>query len=677
MIRMKTRVLKTYIVISVAVLTTALFFHIPQGSSQSGVVFPVRAGEVIANIGLGILGRSGNFSVDRSGGTTIYDDAVYQVQVTETPVSGGSIVRTRVKKHSGERFALSHFQVDVRIPRAEIQGIWYPSSEVTSEDVMSTDAFHNIRAVAAPNYGIPYVAAVAADGRHLFAMGLRQQDLSVLIEGGPGASRFYQLQLTAVTLRASAVFEHDFFISTETSMDWFDTASAYADWVDAANGYQPFPISERAYEPVYDTWYWSGDEVSESLYLETAKQASEVGAGAYLADSGWDAPAGEYAKWLNGKTGDYAPPANKFADLAATLDSIRTESNLAVQLWLQPFAVGRASERYARTRNLHIQISSDFSSLPGWSGLTSSPFVLPRGENLETVNLCPRNRSTQTYLRDLFTEMAGKYKPDGYWLDFIDGLAIYCVAPHVHNYNTFGEGLHADLETIKSTILSTNPGATVHFRAKYANLNNKSFANVWQSEDSPGDFDRMRLNALRLRPFSKGVVFASDQLYWPPSTEESEVAKFIMTSVMVGVPALGPNLTNMAPSTRDMVRAWIDFYRTYKDDLAKGRLSLFGQLRVPNHKIEGKDRTFAYIRNLEFSELAADGKTIHIMNATDGNRFVGRMRGPQTVRQYTVRVFDRYLNPEPNPLRVTPDHTGRVYMNIAVEQGGVIEMTGR
>ena len=669
--------LKTYIVISVAILATVLFVQIPKGSSQSGVLFPVRAGGVTANIGLGILGRSGNFSVERAGRTTTFDDALYVVQITETPASGGSIVRTRVRKHSGERFSLSHFQVDVRIPRPEIQAIWYPSSEAKSDDVMSTDAFHNIRAVSAPNYGIPYVAAVAADGKNLVAMGLRQQDLSVLIEGGPSASRFYQLRLTAVTPRAAAVFEHDFFISTGTSSDWFDTAAAYADWVDAANGYQPFPIGEHAYDPVYDTWYWSGDNVHESLYLETAKQASEVGAGLYLADSGWDAPTGEYAKWLNGKTGDYAPPSDKFKDLAGTFESIRLEHNLGVQLWLQPFAVGRASERYARTRNLHIQIPSDFSSLPGWSGLTSSPFVLPRGENLETVNLCPRIRGTQMYLRDLFTEMAAKYKPDGYWLDFIDGLAVYCVAPHVHNYSTFGEGLRADLETVKSTILATNPGATVHFRAKYANLNNKSFANVWQSEDSPGDFDRMRLSALRLRPFSKGVVFASDQLYWPPSTEDTEVAKFIMTSVMVGVPAFGPNLTEMAPSTRDMLRAWIGFYRAFQQDLVGGQLSPFGQLHVPNHKIEGKERTFAYIRNLDFSELPAADKTVYVMNATDGNRIVGRMRGPAGIRQYTVRVFDRYLNREPNPIRLTPDRTGQVFMNVAVEEGGIVEMTGQ
>src|SRR5678809_52885 len=140
----------------------------------------------------------------------------------------------------------------------------------------------------------------------------------------------------------------------------------------------------------------------------------------------------------------------------------------------------------------------------GWEGLAYEPFSLPLGNNLENVNLCPRMASTQAYLRNLFTEVATKYKPEGYWLDFIDGMPTYCIAPHTHTYPLFGDGLKRSLQTIKDTILTYDPDAIVHFRARYANLNTKPYANIWQSGDSPADFDRMRLNSMRLRPFSKG-----------------------------------------------------------------------------------------------------------------------------------------------------------------------------
>jgi len=311
----------------------------------------------------------------------------------------------------------------------------------------------------------------------------------------------------------------------------------------------------------------------------------------------------------------------------------------------------------------------------GWSGWTPEPFTLPLGNNLESVNLCPRMASTQRYLRSLFSEIATKYKPEGYWIDFIDGMATYCIAPHTHDYALFGDGFRHSLETIKETILLHDPNAIVHFRARYANLNTKTFASVWQSGDSPGDFDRMRLNSIRLRPFSKGVVFAADQMFWPEGTPETQVAKFIMTSVMVGVPAFGPTLLYSPPETLEMLNAWISFYRANQMQIATGKFSMFGQLAVPNHKIESGDRTFAYIRNLGFSELPAEGRTIFLMNATNLDRFIGRVRPPAGMKSFWISVRDRYLRAEANEMRTTVDSKGLLNLNIAVEQGGMIVLT--
>src|SRR6185436_6918674 len=140
--------------------------------------------------------------------------------------------------------------------------------------------------------------------------------------------------------------------------------------------------------------------------------------GLFLADSGWDSENGEYAKWLAGKTGDYTPPPEKFNNLAETFREIRANDNLGIDLWLQPFAVGRQSIRYTATRDLHIQLPQRRYSSFGWAGLDAEPFTLPLGNNLESINLCPRMSSTQTYLQNLFSEVALKYQPEGYWLDF-------------------------------------------------------------------------------------------------------------------------------------------------------------------------------------------------------------------------------------------------------------------
>ena len=53
---------------------------------------------------------------------------------------------------------------------------------------------------------------------------------------------------------------------------------------------------------------------------------------------------------------------------------------------------------------MHIQLPERQYSAMGWSGVTPEPFTLPLGNNLESVNLCPRMSSTEKYLRRLFPE---------------------------------------------------------------------------------------------------------------------------------------------------------------------------------------------------------------------------------------------------------------------------------
>jgi hypothetical protein len=458
-------------------------------------------------------------------------------------------------------------------------------------------------------------------------------------------------------------------------MNWFNTASNYADWVDGLTKYVPFPVSDTAYEPLYDVWYWAGDNVNDQLYRDTAKVASQVGMGLYLADSGWDTATGEWMKWLNGSTGNYNPPPDKFPNLEQTFNDIRAEDKLGIDLWLQPFAVGRQSTRYATTSNMHVQLPPTLNSSLGWSGVAYAPFTLPLGNNLEDVNICPRMAQTETYLKNLFTDVATKYNPEGYWLDFMDGMPTYCTAAHNHSFDLFGEGFRHSLQTIKDTILTYNPRAIIHFRARYANLNTKPFASVWQSGDSPDDFDRMRLNTIRLRPFSKGVVFAADEMFWPEGLSDTQVAKFIMTSVMTGVPAFGSTLLYSPPSTLEMMKAWVSFYRANKLDIATGKFSVFGQLQMPNHKIEGQDRTYAYIRNLDFSQLVAEGSTVFLMNATDGDQIRARVHVPAVTNRYFVQILNKALVPEPGETLVRVNNNNVLMVDTAVEQGGMVILT--
>jgi hypothetical protein len=675
-VRLSEKSMRSALAISLTIFLTLIVARLHLASADTGLNIPVTTGQgVTATIALSIEDSLGQFTVQQSVGTAVYSDGNYEVQVSETPSKNRSIIHVVARKISGDAFRVDSFSATVRVPRASIAGIWYPGADPSSTSAMVTDATRSINDISDANYGIPYIAAAGANSKNVFAMGLGRQDLAVSITGQPLDPDFYEFRLKALTGRTSSTFDERFYVSTDGAMNWFNAAANYADWVDRLNKYEPFPVSDTAYEPLYDAWYWAGDRVDDQLYRDTAKIASQVGMGLYLADSGWDTEAGEYVKWLNGSTGNYSPPPDKFQNLEQTFNDIRAQDNLGIDLWLQPFAVGRQSTRYDSTRNMHVQLPPTLNANLGWSGVSYAPFTLPLGNNLEDVNICPRMAPTETYLKNLFTDVATKYNAEGYWLDFIDGMPTYCTALHHHSYTQFGEGFRHSLQTIKDTILTYNPRAIVHFRARYANLNTKPYASVWQSGDSPDDFDRMRLNTIRLRPFSKGVVFAADEMFWPEGISDTQVSKFIMTSVMVGVPAFGPTLLYSPPSTLQMMKAWLDFYRENKLDIATGKFSLFGQLQMPNHKIDGHDRTYAYIRNLDFPQVVAEGSTVFLMNATDSNEIRAKVRVPAGTNRYFATVLDKFLVPEPGEMLLDVNSRNVLLVDTAVEQGGMVILT--
>jgi hypothetical protein len=542
---------------------------------------------------------------------------------------------------------------------------------------MASDGSVPVYGITTANQGIPYLGGAAADGQNVIAIGLGRQDLTVEIASVPIDLDRLELRLHAHAGHTAQVFEESFFISTDASVNWFDAAASYADWVDQLNGYRPMPISTKAYEPLYDLWYFTQDHVDEGMYLSSAELASEIGFGSFLADSGWDAPTGEYPRWLEGRTGDYDPPASKFRNLKGTFDQIRFSNRLNVQLWLQPFAVGRESARYLQTRDLHIRVPSTPGSMPAWGGFGGTPFYLPSGEDsLENINLCPRLSATHRYLYQLIREVATKFRPDGYWFDFIDGMPSICTASHAHDVESFGDGLTFSLSAIRAAINETTPNAVVQFRANYANLHNKEFANVWQPEDSPGNFDQMRLKALRMRPFSRGVAFASDQLFWNSNLDDTGVAQYVMTSVMVGVPAFGPDLNHMPQSAQQIIKAWMRFYRTYQKDLNYGSFKPFGPLPVPNHKIESEERSFVYLRNLDFPLIEVQTRNIFLLNATESDRIRVHLRVPAGTRQYNLLTMDHFLSPAVSAMSVFATEDGNVDLDIVVEKGGMAILIG-
>jgi hypothetical protein len=245
--------MRSALAISLAIILASIAARLHLASSDPGLNIPVTTGQgVTATITLSIEDSLGQFTVQQSGQTAIYTDGTYEVQVTETPSKARSIIHVVARKLSGDAFRVDSFSATARIPKGSISGIWYPGADPSSTSAMVTDATQPINDISDANYGIPYIAAAAANSRNVFAMGLGRQDFAVSITGQPMDPGFYEFRLKALTPRTSSTFDERFYVSTDSAMNWFNTAGNYADWVDGLNKYVPFPVSDTAYEPLYD-----------------------------------------------------------------------------------------------------------------------------------------------------------------------------------------------------------------------------------------------------------------------------------------------------------------------------------------------------------------------------------------------------------------------------------------
>src|SRR5262245_1763282 len=184
---------------------------------------------------------------------------LFDIRIVEARDNGQRSIKVHIESRSGGPLNIQSLSFRVFAPASHIDGVWTPSGRIPNDQFISADPGTDFTTYSAANYGIPYLAAATRTGKNVFAMGLLEQDLSVAIHAAPAPNGLYEFQLNASDPPRRTVLDQEFFVSNDTSYNWFDIAQRYSDWVDTRNNYSQFPPTDRAYIPVYDTWYWSKD----------------------------------------------------------------------------------------------------------------------------------------------------------------------------------------------------------------------------------------------------------------------------------------------------------------------------------------------------------------------------------------------------------------------------------
>ena len=581
-------------------------------------------------------------------------------------------LKVRLTREDQENFTLQDILWNCRISDSRLFAIWTYGQNPAKHKNYRALANESFGDLTGPNSGIPFAMAVTREGTNLLAAGLLSQSRVVNVRGWPLTNSEYQLHFDTRTPLQVKAFSDTLYTETAPA-DWFSTATSYAQRVDQSQRYRPFPVSAACYYPLYDAWYWAGDNTDLDLYWKTLVQAQELGFQSYLFDSGWESNPGELSRWLEGSLGNYYPPEGKLSGFTEFLRSARQNLGMNVILWLAPYALGRESTFYGETKDAHVILNK----VQGWyhGGDDSFPATMEMDDQFaENVNLCPRTPATPEYLKSLFRRVGSDYQPDGYWLDFQETVPFLCDAQHDHT-TSFATGFHQSQAAIKEAVLEKNSNATVEMRYPSANLNNKRFANLWQSIDFPGDFDAMRLCSLMMRPFSEGVVMGTDEMYWPMEADETTVARYVATTVFSGVPAIGANLLDGPTTHAEITKAWLGFYHAHQVGLTRGTFQPIGDFVEPDQKIESADEAFVYLRsgrtaNVQVRETVT---RLFIANCTTSDQVQMVLNG-LVEGEYQIETFDFRL--QPVALR-TAHLSNRAEIRDAVPQGGLLAINRR
>jgi len=604
-------------------------------------------------------------------GQNEYFGGGYRLSLEEQHEAAGSRVKVVLVRDDQRKFTVQDFHTGWELTDPELYAIWTYNHVPTQRQNYRVLARESFSDLTTPNSGIPYALAASREGKNLLAIGVRSQNRVINLLGHPLESGGYQFSLDTRLPFDTDRFEEVIYTDT-TPENWFSATRNYADWVDQEQRYKPFPVVPACYYPMYDLWYWAFDNTNQALYWTTLTRARQLGFQSCLFDAGWESHAGELFKWLEGSVGNYKHPEDKLPIFPGFLQYVKDQLQMNVVLWMSPYAIGRDSIYYQKTRRSHVLFDRSNTEYNG--GLEFSPMTLRLGRTYdENVNLCPRDLGTREHLKSLFERVSADYRPNGYWLDFQETIPFLCESFHLHR-GDFGEGFNLTQDTIKQTVLSAVDRPTVELRFPVANLNNKPFANIWQSIDSPGDFDTMRLCSLMMRPFSRGVVMGTDEMYWPADADTATVSKFTATTVLIGVPAIGANFELAPRFHSNIVRAWLQFYKTYQSDLTEGDFLPFGDFAFPNHRIESPETAFVYLRKIEPpAEIPLTGKpgTIYLVNCTDGEEILALFPKLEA-SEYQLLTLNEFL-------RTTSEQTirldGFTTLSTTVPQGHTIKLT--
>lgn len=359
-----------------------------------------------------------------------------------------------------------------------------------------------------------------------------------------------------------------------------------ADWWTTFPEYAPLPVPENARLPMYSTWYSFHLGITPQAIEKQCRLAKAIGMDSVIVDDGWqtdDVKRG-YA-WC----GDWEPAPGKFPDFPAHVKRVQA-LGMKYLLWLSVPFVGIHSKAYGRFKDC----------------------LLPNG-NADAQWWCldPRCDAVRDYLIGIYEHYVRDVGVDGLKLDFVDAFGE--PPPDSpppdgppRRAVTVAEAGASLLAEVADRLRAINPDVMLEFRQSYVGPAMRRCGNIFRVGDVPNDFPSNRINSLDLRVLSGNTAVHSDMIMWHPD-DSVESAAMQLWHTLFAVPQISVLIDRLSEPHRQMLTAYLAFWRTHRDLLLDGRLTPFEPgMNYPQAQVQNEREWLAAVYANTLVKMPAD-----------------------------------------------------------------------
>lgn len=327
-------------------------------------------------------------------------------------------------------------------------------------------------------------------------------------------------------------------------------------------------IPEKAFAPLYSSWYNFHQDPEQKALTEELREASSLGFETVIIDDGWQIEGSGTSDYI--KSGDWKVAEDKFPDFAGFVSDVHS-FGMKVLLWFSVPFVGYKTKAYERF---------------------SDKLLCRIDYPINAGVLDVRYPDVRRFLVGIYTDFIHKYDIDGLKLDFIDTFRQSPESPVKNDdmdSDTVDEAVIKLLEEIKTETEAIKPDFLSEFRQNYIGPAILKYGNMLRVGDCAYDSLTNRVGVIDLRMGCDDIAIHSDMLYWSPDEKIGNCALQLL-NIMFSVPQISVRLSESTDEQKKLLRYFIDYVKENSNTLLHSPLTVrHPEANYSSVTAEGKD----------------------------------------------------------------------------------------